>query len=133
MKQIKAVILSIMLLSIFNACVPAPIVVGAVVAGGGTYSITNGTIKDVFNVSKESAFENFVSIIADEEGQVKVSSIAEGKIEAKIGVSLVFITIVPQNENSIKVTISAKKHIELLPDKNTAVRIYRLFIKKVTK
>jgi hypothetical protein len=133
MKSVKTIILSIAMILMVSACVPAPIIVGGVAGSGAVYTTTNDTIKDVFQISKESAFETFIGIFNREDAKIRLSSISDGKIEAVVGVSIVFVDIKPVNENSIKVTIKAKKHIEFVPDKETSVRIYRLFIKEVTK
>jgi hypothetical protein len=136
MKNFRLLVLSVALMSFFSACVPAPLLlVGAAggAAGGTVYSKTNGTIKDIFNISKEQAFETFVGLINNDQGVVIVSSIADGNIEAKVGKSLLFIAIKPVNDMSIEVEIKAKKYNELIPDNDTAVRYYRTFIKEVTK
>ncbi|PLX65724.1 MAG: hypothetical protein C0602_13415 [Denitrovibrio sp.] len=132
MKHIKNSVLSLVLLFLVSACIPAPLIIAGG-AGGGTYAFTSDHIKDKFDISKEQAFETLIGIITSNDGKVVVSSIADGKIEARIGKSILFVRIKPLNERTIEVSFRAKKHIELIPDKETSIRYYRLFIKEVTK
>ena len=117
---------------VMYSCIPAPLIFGGA-AGGAVYTTTNDTITDVFTMPKERAFEALIGILNEENAQITLSSIADGKIEARTSTSVVYLTIVPFNADSIKITFSAKKHVELIPDKDTAVRIYRLFIKETIK
>lgn len=132
MFKFKAAVFSALLLLMVGACVPAPLLIGAA-SGGAVYSVTNDYIKDYFNISKEQAFETMMGIIAQENGEVTSSSIKDGKIVAKIGESNLFIDITPVNDRTIQVVFRAKKRVELLPDKELSVRIYRSFVKAVTK
>ncbi len=114
-----------------SACVP--LVIGGA-SGGAVYSGTSDHIEDVFSISKEQAFETMIGLITKDEGQIKVSSITDGKIHATIGKTLLYVTITPVDDMTIKVSIRAKKkHIELIPDKESAVRYYRAFVKAVMK
>lgn len=132
MKNIKfAVILTVLILAL-GACVPAPLIIGGA-SGGAVYSTTNDHIKDTFNISREQAFEVMIGILTSEDGKIEESSIADGKIKAKLRKSTVYITIKPVNERATEVAIRAKKHIELIPDKETSVRLYRVFVKEVMK
>jgi hypothetical protein len=130
MQRMKLTVMSVMLLLFISGCIPAPLIIGGA-SGGAVYTTTSDHIKDTFNISKEQAFEVMIGIVAKEDGSVTVSSIADGKIEAKLGSSLLFVTIKPIDETMIEVSIRAKKHMELIPDKDTAVRIYRTFVKEV--
>ncbi|TCK60773.1 hypothetical protein [Seleniivibrio woodruffii] len=113
-------------------CFPAPLIFAGA-AGGAVYSTTNDTMTDTFVMSKEQAFEVMIGILNKEDAKINVSSIADGKIEAKTATSAIYVRIEPFNAESIKMSINAKKNIELIPDKDTAVRIYRLFIKETIK
>ncbi|ADD68180.1 hypothetical protein Dacet_1410 [Denitrovibrio acetiphilus DSM 12809] len=132
MRKIKLAVMLSVLTFALSACALAPLVVGGA-AGGAVYSTTSDHIKDVFSISKEHAFETMVGIIAGEDGKITLSSITDGKIEARLGDSLLFVAISPLNETSTEVSIRAKKHMELIPDKDTAVRIYRAFVREVMK
>jgi len=130
MNSLKFAVLSAMLMVFISACVPAPLIFGGA-SGGAVYSTTSDHITDVFNISKEQAFETMIGLITKEDGSVTVSSISDGKIEAKLGKTLLFVTIKPVDDTSIEVSIRAKKHIELIPDKEASIRIYRAFVKEV--
>lgn len=132
MKHIKSSVLALVMMMLVSACVPAPFVLAGA-AGGGTYAVTSDHIKDTFQISKEQAFETMIGIVASDDGKVTASSIADGKIEARIGKSILFVNIKPLNERLIEVSFRAKKHIELIPDKETSIRYYRRFIKEVTQ
>jgi len=132
MKNLRAAIIMLVLLTAIGACVPFPLILAGG-TGGAVYSTTSDHIEDVFNISKEQAFETMIGLITQDDGQVNVSSISDGVIEARIGETLLFVNITPINDMSIKVSIRAKKHIELIPDKDAAVKYYRMFIKEVTK
>lgn len=132
MIRMKFAAMSVMLLLLVSACVPAPLIIGGA-SGGAVYSTTSDHIKDTFNISKEQAFEVMIGIVANEDGRVTISSIADGKIEAKLGKSLLFVNIKPIDDTMIELSIRAKKHIELIPDRDTAVKIYRTFVREVMK
>lgn len=132
MKILKTALISVLLMYVFSACVPAPLILAGA-SGGAVYSSTTNSVKDVFNISKEQAFETMIGIIAADDGHISVSSIADGRIEAKIGKSLVVVTIKPINDQAIEVTVRAHKYVELLPDKETAVKYYRAFVNEVVK
>lgn len=132
MNIIKAAVISALLTLFIGACVPVPLILGGA-SGGAVYSTTNDHIKDVFSISKEQAFETMIGLIAAENGQVTKSSMENGNIEAKVGKSLLFVTITPLNERQIEVSIRAKKYNELIPDKDAAVKFYRSFVKEVSK
>jgi len=117
---------------VMYSCVPAPLIFGGA-AGGAVYTTTNDSVTDVFTMSREQAFEVLIGILNSENAQVTLSSIADGKIEARTNNAVIYITITQFNAESIKINFSAKKHVELLPDKDTAVRMYRLFIKETIK
>jgi hypothetical protein len=131
MKLHKLILIAAAALVMYS-CVPFPIVMGGA-AGGAVYSTTNDSVSDVFTMSKEQAFEAMIGILNRENAQITLSSIADGKIEARTNTSVIYINITPFNAESIKVAINAKKHIELVPDKDTAVRIFRLFIKETIR
>ncbi|MGE4318006.1 MAG: hypothetical protein AB7E96_03780 [Deferribacterales bacterium] len=121
------------LMGIMWGCVAAPVVVAGAAGGGAVYSVTADTVTDTFTMSKEQAFEVMIGILNSQDAKITLSSISDGKINAQIEKSLVYVSIEQFNADSIKLVINAKKHIEFLPDKDTAVRIYRLFIKETTR
>lgn len=131
MKLAKTLLL-VSLPALIWGCFPAPLIlVGA--SGGAVYSTTNDRISDTFVMSKEQAFEVMIGILNAQEAKINISSISEGKIEAQIDKSFVFVNITQASTETIKLVINAKKHVELLPDRDTAVKIYRLFIKETAK
>jgi hypothetical protein len=117
---------------VMYSCIPAPLIFGGA-AGGAVYSTTNDSVSDVFTMPKEEAFEVLIGILNRENAQITLSSIADGKIEARTSTSVIYINITQFNAENIKLAINAKKHIEFVPDKDTAVRIFRLFIKDTVK
>ncbi|PLX69775.1 MAG: hypothetical protein C0603_02245 [Denitrovibrio sp.] len=132
MKNLRVAAVLLVLLTVMGACVPFPLFVGGA-SGGAVYSSTSDHIEDVFNISKEQAFETIIGLVAKDDGQIKVSSITEGKIQAGIGKTLLYVNITPIDDMTIKVSFRAKKHIELIPDKEASVRYYRAFVKEVMK
>ena len=132
MKNLKVATVLLVLFTVMGACVPFPLIVGGA-SGGAVYSGTSDHMEDVFNISKEQAFETMIELITKDDGQIKLSSITDGKIQAGIGKTLLYISITPIDDMTIKVSIRAKKHIELIPDKETAIRYYRSFVKAVMK
>lgn len=125
-------LLVVSMLTLVWGCFPAPLLLGGA-AGGAVYSTTNDRITDTFVMSKEQAFEVMIGILNAQEAKINISSIADGKIEAQVDKSLVYINITQASADSVKLAINSKKHIELLPDRDTSVRIYRLFIKETVK
>lgn len=130
--KFRRIIPIFILVASLAGCFPAPLLLAGL-AGGGVYSITNDTITDIFAMPKEKAFETMVGILTEQEAKITKSSIADGKIEATLGKSELFIRIEQYNADNIKLIINAKKQVELIPDRDTAVRVYRLFIKETVK
>jgi len=130
MRNFKTAVVLAAAMFVLGAC--APLIIGGA-SGGAVYSTTSDHIKDNFRISKEQAFEVLVGLITADDGKITVSSIAEGKIQARIGNSFLFVNIKPINDMTIEVSFRAKKHIEIIPDKDTAVRYYRSFVKAVMK
>jgi len=131
MKNIKLLILATLFSFVFSGCVAvAPVVVAAGAGAGGVYSVTTDSIEDNFNMSKDLAFETMIEIIKAENGIITKSSIYDGKIEGELISSKLFIEIKAVNDKQVKVKIEARKGMNLLPDKETAVRVHRLFLKE---
>jgi len=130
--KLRAGIFLAAVLLLAAGCVPAPLIFAGA-SGGAVYSTTSDHITDVVNVSKEEAFEIMIGVITSEDGRVTLSSISEGKIEARIGKSLIFVSLTPLTENSAKLSIRAKKHNELIPDKDASIRVYKKFIKEAQR
>ncbi|MCD8491683.1 MAG: hypothetical protein LRY51_07135 [Geovibrio sp.] len=70
-----------------------------------------------------------LDVLKAERGVIRTSSIAEGKIEAVLPNADVFVFIEDHGLGKVKVTIKARKGLNLLPDKETAVYIYKQFIR----
>lgn len=130
--KINRIIPIFILAASLAGCFPAPVIFAGL-AGGGVYSVTNDTISDAFAMPKEKAFETMVNILTEQDAKITSSSIADGKITASLNKSVIYVRIDQYNADSVKLTINAKKEVELIPDRDLAVRIYRLFIKETVK
>jgi hypothetical protein len=109
-------------------CLPAVLLIGAG-AAGTTYSVTADGVSDTITASPEAAFETMLDVLKNERGVIRDSSIAEGRIEAVLPTADVFVYIKSEGQGRIKVTVKGRKALNLLPDKETAVYIYKQFIR----
>jgi hypothetical protein len=72
-----------------------------------------------------------VDVIKAERGVIRVSSIAEGKIEAVMPESEIFVSIKAEGKGKTKITVKGRKTLNLLPDKESAIYIYKKFLKEI--
>ncbi|WP_022850017.1 DUF3568 family protein [Limisalsivibrio acetivorans] len=126
--RIAFLVLTVSLLA--YGCVPAVFLLGAG-AAGTTYSVTTDSITDTVNISRERSFEVMVDVIKNDKGIILESSIAEGRIYAEMLGSEVIVTFENIGEGSTKIKIRARKTLNLMPDKETATRVYKSFIQEV--
>lgn len=126
--KLRTVLFAAVVSLFMYGCLPAVLIVGAG-AAGATYSVTTDGVSDTITASPETAFETMLDVLKAERGVIRTSSIAEGKIEAVLPNADVFVFIEDQGLGKVKVTIKARKGLNLLPDKETAVYIYKQFIR----
>ncbi|MGA1847341.1 hypothetical protein [Deferribacter abyssi] len=129
----KNYLMMLLLLIIFNSTVScvAPVVIAAGAGAGATYSLTADSVSDNFAVSKERAVEIFSQIIKREKGKLILVSISEGKINAEINNIKIYFRAKPLTPNATKVIIKARKGYNLLPDKETAINLFKKFVKVI--
>jgi len=125
------VILSIYLISLFLTGCVAPVIVAAGAGAGAAYSLTADSVSDNFPISKERAVEVFSQILKSENGKILIVSISEGKIDGEIGKKKVYFRAKPLTANATKVVIKVRKGYNLLPDKESAVELYKKFVKVI--
>ncbi|KAA0257417.1 hypothetical protein FHQ18_10240 [Deferribacter autotrophicus] len=130
MKKYLMILVLLITLSFTVSCV-APVVVAAGAGAGATYSLTTDSVSDNFAISKERAVEIFSQIIKRKKGKLILVSISEGKIDAEIGKVKIYFRAKPLTSNATKVVIKARKGYNLLPDKETAVELFKKFVKVV--
>jgi len=119
---------------LLGGCIAVP-AISPLVAGGagaaGAYSVTTDSVTDNFNVSKERAFEVVMDILKREGGIITQSSLFDGTIRGEYIGRKIRIVIKAYNEKQVKVMFEARKGFNLLPDSDTAVKLYRMFSKEV--
>lgn len=130
MQKILVIVVACFILGATVSCV-APVIVAAGAGAGATYSLTADGVSDNFPISKERAVEVFSQIIKNENGKLILVSISEGKINAEIGKKKIFFRAKPLTSNATKVVIKARKGYDLLPDKDTAVELFKKFVRVV--
>lgn len=126
--KLKAIFFVALITIMTSGCLPAVLIVGAG-AAGATYNVTADGVSDTISITPEMAFETMLDVLRNERGVVRFSSITEGRIEAVLPNADVFVSIVDEGKGKVKITIKARKTLNLLPDKETAVYIYKQFIR----
>lgn len=126
--KIKTLIIAFAASFIMFGCIPAVLLVGAG-AAGATYSVTADGVTDTISANPETVYETMLDVLKNERGVIRHSSISEGRIEAVLPSAEVFVTIVDEGLGRVKIVIKARKNLNLLPDKETAVYIYKQFIR----
>lgn len=133
MKKIKTLIVLSVFAFIISGCVApllvTPVVVGAAGGAGGVYSVKTDSVEDNFNITKDRAFEIMIELIKADNGIITKSSIYDGRIDGELVSSKIYVTIKQINDTQVHMKIEARKNLNLLPDKETAVRLYRQFVK----
>ncbi len=107
---------------IISGCVAAG---AAAAAGAATYSITQDSITDHTKADTEKVIENFVEVIKDNKGLTLYVSLKEGKVRAEINKKKVYLDVEKAEDNLTKFTIAVRKGLQLLPDKEEAMKLYK--------
>lgn len=126
----RSVVLFLVFMTVMVAlygCVPAV----AVVAAGGTYSVTADSISDSIDKPKEILIEKFIQVLKRDGATIVTSSIAEGTVSAEKGKYKIYFSTKDVNEKITRFTIRARTGYNMLPDKEEAIRIYNLFKKEL--
>jgi hypothetical protein len=126
--KIKSFICAIAVILFTTGCIPAVFIVGAG-AAGATYSVTNDGVADTLSANPETVFETMLDVLKNERGVIRNSSISEGTIEAVLPAADVYVYITDEGLGKVRIVIKARKNLNLLPDKDTAVYIYKQFIR----
>lgn len=123
-KKIMFLIFSlfISLQMIISGCVAAG---AAAAAGAATYSITQDSVTDHTKVEPERIIENFVEVVKDNDGFTLYVSLTEGKVRAEINKEKVYLDVKRAEDNMTKYTIAVRKGLQLLPDKDAAMKLYK--------
>ena len=111
---------------VLSGCVAAG---AAAAVGAATYSITQDSITDHTKTESEKVIENFVDIIKENNGLTLYVSLKEGKVKAEINKKKVYLDVETVGDNLTKFTISVRKGLQLLPDKEEAMKLYKELVK----
>jgi hypothetical protein len=114
--------LLILLQAALTGCVAAG---AAAAAGAATYSITQDSITDHTNVDSDIVIENFVQVVKDNKGLTLYVSLKEGKVRAEINKKKVYLDVEKTEDKKTKFTIAVRKGLQLLPDKEEAMKLYK--------